>query len=147
MPYKHPINNLLIVINESSLLIIGFIQVVFYTNLKSKEVIVIAGWIMIAVCILNILINFILWILYNIRVRILKWRKTPIQNIFEENNSPNNPQFNLYQSQVADSSIVANTILNALGTPKILNSSSLVSTDNRNNQEHHQPVKRRKIFN
>ena len=122
MPYKHPINNLLIVINESSLLIIGFIQVVFYTNLKSKEVIVIAGWIMIAVCILNILINFILWMLYNIRVRIQKWRKTPIQNIFGENSPSENPQLNLYHSQVADSSIVANTTVNAHRTPKILNS-------------------------
>ena len=78
-------------------------------------------------------------------MRIQKWRKTPIQNIFGENSPSENPQLNLYHSQVADSSIVANTTVNAHRTPKILNSNSLVSTDNINNQEHHQPI-RIKIF-
>ena len=84
-PYKHSVYNILITINEIALSLIAFIQVIFYTNNKTKNIILTTGWIMISLCIINILINFVVWIFYNIRSRIRKWKSSPQNNIQNDN--------------------------------------------------------------
>ena len=84
-PYKHSVYNILITINEITLSLIAFIQVIFYTNNKTKNIILTTGWIMISLCIINILINFVVWIFYNIRSRIRKWKNSPQNSILNDN--------------------------------------------------------------
>lgn len=67
-PFKHKINNVLLIINEGSLLCVSLLLQVFKFN--NKRAINMAGWLMISVVGINIVTNFMISIVYNVRSKI-----------------------------------------------------------------------------
>ena len=56
-------------------------QIIFILNSTTISVSNNTGWVMIAICIANTFINFIIWIVYNLQNKIRNWRnKVKIQD-------------------------------------------------------------------
>ena len=116
-PYRHAVNNMLIIVNEIALTLISFIQVIFYTNSKTKNIILITGWVMVSLCVTNIFANFTIWIFYNIRLRVIKCKSKGSQNLSNENKA------SISNNQNIDQAITNNRLDFTTNNSRLRNSS------------------------
>ena len=84
MPFKSPIDNALAIINDMSVLAISLLQLLFITDIKDKDTINYTGWVMIGALSANILSNFGISFIVNIRHKLKKTKKTAVQNFRED---------------------------------------------------------------
>lgn len=101
-PFKEKVDNILLIINEITLLIISFLQLFFVTDIKEINFINYTGWVMISVWIISkcfiftfsidVFVNFGISITINIRLRLSKWKKKiiPVVDPFELADPANN---------------------------------------------------------
>lgn len=75
MPFKSTIDNTLAIINEVSVLSISLLQLIFTTDIKDQDIINYTGWVMIGALSLNVITNFAISFIVNIRRRCLKSKR------------------------------------------------------------------------
>ena len=71
-PFKDNLVNILCVLNEGILFVISIIQIIFIVNLDDVKTIDMTGWIMIAMVMCMILIDFSIIIVYSLYAKCKK---------------------------------------------------------------------------
>ena len=104
---------------------ISLIQLLFVTDIKNNDFILYTGWIMISIVCVNVIINFIISFIYNIKAKCIKQSKRKIK-VFQ------------------NTRIITNTsVTSRVDTPNINSSKTLI----RNTPELHRPYREKVIDN